>query len=654
MPRQVHLVAFGPVSALPVLHYRFEFAQLVRQAVDRLQPDCIAIELPPTLDVPFRRAVARLPLVSVLSYETGSGAAQQTVHLLVEPADPLAEAARLALEREIPLSLVDLDLDQYPAHADRLPDPYAVQRLGLATYYAACAEALARAPQAPEDLRREQGMAHRLQQLALQHRRILFVCGMAHLERVREQFARQRPAPLARSRREGVRLMHLHPDSCREILGEPPFVQAVYEYRRHGLPPEPADDGATLRRRYHAFELLQGGKQALPEAAVLQQALLRSARLVGKSGEMPDRQRINYRLFLEAARHYRQETGEPVHFWQKRAFFRFCRNYAALTGRLLPDLFQQLAAARGCIDDNFAYAFWRLATHLPWQEETAEIPTVCLSPEEVWGGAVRIRFRPRPPRGGKGLSPLQYLKRKREKRPGEWLAGFDSSAICSYPPEDLAIEAYGTFLKKKGANQLSAEQYRTEPFCASLLDGIDLRETIRNLATGTLYVREQQRAKGSVGGVVVIFDEDRQGRGFPYCMTWLGEHDQESDMAFYATPPADNIVGPGICRCEYGGLFLSYPPRRLADVWHDPDYAFARGKHEVLLLAALDYAPEQYVVYAAPRPPRSMFRQLAARLGKKIVYLPLGSLSPVQLKKLRILHILHGHDKRPLAKDYIW
>jgi len=152
----------------------------------------------------------------------------------------------------------------------------------------------------------------------------------------------------------------------------------------------------------------------------------------------------------------------------------------------------------------------------------------------------------------------------------------------------------------------------------------------------------------------VIFDEDREGRRFPYRMTWLGEHDQESDMAFYATSPADNIVGPGICRCEYGGFLLSYPPRRMMDVWRDPDYAFARTKAEVLLLAALDYSPEKHVVYVAARPPRSLFRQMAARMGKKIVYIPLGSLSPVKLKGLRVLHILHGHDKRATAREYIW
>jgi hypothetical protein len=90
------------------------------------------------------------------------------------------------------------------------------------------------------------------------------------------------------------------------------------------------------------------------------------------------------------------------------------------------------------------------------------------------------------------------------------------------------------------------------------------------------------------------------------------------------------------------------------DVWQDRDYAAARSKSELLLLAALDYSREKHLVYAAARPPRSIFRQLASRLGKKIIYIPLGSLSPVKLKKLRIFHILYGNDKRDIAGEYIW
>ena len=51
--------------------------------------------------------------------------------------------------------------------------------------------------------------------------------------------------------------------------------------------------------------------------------------------------------------------------------------------------------------------------------------------------------------------------------------------------------------------------------------------------------------------VVVIFDEDRDNR-YTYMTTWLGEHQNESDMAFYSTFPFDNLVGPGIGRGEYG------------------------------------------------------------------------------------------------------
>ena len=650
MPSRLHLEQFGPVHALPVLHYRMEFAHLVRNAVAQLHPDAIAIELPPTIEEPVMRAVRRLPRISVISYGETAGT---TVRLLIEPADPLAEAARSALEQEIPLHFVDVDIDTYPQHYEAFPDSYSVTRIGLAAYYR---EYLATVPSgntSPEDLRRELGMACRLQQLARSYRRILFVCGMAHLERVRTAFAAPQARPLERLRREGVTVCNLHPDSCREVLAEYPYLSAIYEYRRSGLPDEPEEGSSGMRRRFHALELIGGGRQELPEEQLLDNAVRRGARCAGPPGAIPDRQRIIYRLFHEAARHYRQETGESLHLWQKRAFFRFARNYALQSGRLLPDLYQLLASARGCIDDNFAYACCRLATFYPWQSVESGLPTVTLTPEELWGGSRRLRFRPKEKRA-KGLSRPGLLRRKSEKRPGEWLEGFDDPSICSYPPEDIAVEEFGRFIKRKGRLQLSEELSRSERFCTSLLDGIDMRETLRHLHEGAVYVREQQRVKGDAGCVVVIFDEDRRGENCRYCMTWLGEHDQESDMAFYATDPAGNVVGPGIVRSEYGGFLLSYPPRRMLDVWTDPDYRGAATRAEVLLMAAIDYSQEKHVIYVAPRPPRSFFKQLAARRERKIVFIPLSTLSPQRLRKLRVLHILAGKDKRDSAAEYIW
>src|ERR1039458_2451147 len=74
------------------------------------------------------------------------------------------------------------------------------------------------------------------------------------------------------------------------------------------------------------------------------------------------------------------------------------------------------------------------------------------------------------------------------------------------------IEDFGRFLKKKGKSVLSEERSTVEPFTASLLDGIDLRETIRNWHEGKIFVKNIQKIYGEVGSVVVIFDEDSAGR----------------------------------------------------------------------------------------------------------------------------------------------
>ena len=44
---------------------------------------------------------------------------------------------------------------------------------------------------------------------------------------------------------------------------------------------------------------------------------------------------------------------------------------------------------------------------------------------------------------------------------------------------------------------------------------------------------------------------------------------------------------------------------------------------------------------------------MAARVNRKIVYMPLGQLSPAKLKKSRVVHVLDSHRARR-RKDYIW
>jgi hypothetical protein len=283
------------------------------------------------------------------------------------------------------------------------------------------------------------------------------------------------------------------------------------------------------------------------------------------------------------------------------------------------------------------------------------LPELDLSIEEVWGHSKIIRFHLKE----KGRKSRLIPRRRKDRAPFRFKppAPFN---ICSYPPEDLVVERFGDFLKKKGTQLLTEEAARTEPFTGSLEDGIDARETIRHWPEKKLYVKVHGKPPGGVGSVVVIFDEDsgeedlQHVEKYPWKTTWLGEHNQESDMSFYATKMADRIVGPGISRCEYGGFMMSYPPRRMYDVWHDPDYEMCRTKAEVLLMAAIDYAVKPLIAYVGSKPPRSQLKSYARRFGKKIVYIPIGQLSPVTLNKIRVFHVLDGYDKREIADEYIF
>jgi hypothetical protein len=469
----------------------------------------------------------------------------------------------------------------------------------------------------------------------------MVVLSLSLLDPVLDAMERPQTQPMRKVRRSGIQILNLHPECLAEVCTEMPFLQAVYEARRTGAPSLP-DTPAALEREVQGFGVIEKPKEE-PKAAAVGRAVRGSL----------DRQRMHWCLFAETERAYERSTGEKISHWHRRLWARYTRNLALVQNRLLGSLFDLTVAARSVVDDNFAWEMWEMAGVYPAQKIATDLMTVKVSGEQMWLNTRRIQLRRRLPRQKGRLRPAGLKGRRKEGFAGEWKSEWKGNSICSYPPEDLVIENYGLFLKKKGKSILSEERSHTEPFTTSLLDGIDLRETLRNWHQKRIYVRSNQKVSGEVGAIVLIFDEDRDNR-YPYCMTWLGEHQNESDMAFYATDPVENVVGPGIGRAEYGGLLLTLPSRRMMDVWSDWDYAFAETKPERLLLAALDYSLEKFVVYVGRTPPRSIFRGIAARLGLKIIYIPIGQLSPVALKKVRVMHVLDSHDKRPIAKDYIW
>jgi hypothetical protein len=594
----------GRFRYFPVVPGRVEFAAELRRLLLAGKPPIVAVELPGFLAETYRRALARLPEMSVILYTDESGDEDRAIYVPVEPADPFIEALRTAEEIGAEVIFLEPHAAERPHLPDTYPDTYSVRRIGLDRYI----EAYRVWPQTRTDevAAHASAMAWKLQG-ADPLARVVVVVSLNLLDPLLDAMETPQEPPSVRAKKFDIRLLNPHPECLAEITIEYPYLQERYEF----------------------FRLEMQGEERL------------------------DRPRVQLELMREAEAKYNESTGEKLAHWQRRMIARYTRNLAHMSGDLLANAYDLAVAARSVVDDNLGWEVWQMANRYLAQQEVSDLETVRLSASEIWINTKKLRIRRRLPRPKQRLKPVGLKPRKREKYPGEWARQTTGDAICSYPPEDLVIEEYGRFLKKKAKAILSEERVRVEPFTTSILDGIDIRETIRNWHRRKIYVRQADRLAGEVGAVVVIFDEDREDR-YRYLTTWLGEHQNESDMSFYSTFPFEHLVGPGIGRAEYGGFLMTLPPRRLFDVWSDPDYEFAESKPERLLMAALDYSVERFVVYVAAKPPRSIFRSIAGHLGRKILYVPIGQLSPTKMKKLRVVHVLDSYDRRAQAKEYLW
>jgi len=597
------------ITAFPVVHESGDYAQEVRRAALGGRWDCLAVPLPPSFQREVERAVELLPQVHIVVQSTADDP-ENASFVPVEPCQAVIAGLRVALQERIPRAFIDLETRTYEPHHDLAPDPYALKQIAPERFAAALLPFLR--PPEPLSQRdaRVRRMAFELHRLELEHDSILFLPAIQDWPWIRDAYRSRAPFPEPTPSWEPPRTWKVDPDTLYFVLGELPFVTALYEQRRR-----------TLRSDEHLS--VDGVKELLVEA-----------------------------------RDRWQSTRRPEHRWVTPQLLRTClqyvRNLTLLDGRLTPDLYTLATAAKQVAGDEFAIALVETAREYPPQSRPPVLHAAQIGSEAgVLGDDPPMRFASRLPGPLRAWRNVQLRPQPDRRHRTAWQQRWNPYRQCSWPPEDERIESFNAHVREQARALLAQDLARSEKFTASMKDGLDLRETLRNWHTGDLYVKEVPPSRGTVEVVTFLFEDPVDEEEFSWRSTWFAEHAEESTLCFFATPYGNHTVGPGVAMSRYGGLFLLFPPRPIPDVWEDERLQFATTAADRLVAGALLHSRESHIVLVAPRPPRARWRLLARRWRKRILYIPLQRFSGQTVERLRHFHVLNGHEVRTWAAHFV-
>jgi hypothetical protein len=600
----------GPrVRVLPIIHGSGDFAICVREELLARPYDCLAVPLPPSFQDDIEAAIERLPAVSVVvQRDAGDEGDPGFSYVPLDPCQGVIAGLRVALGEHIPRAFIDLETPRFEANTGVFPDPYALKRVSPAGFAAAVLPAIP--PPGPgQHADRIVWMAQRLRELERHHRSILFVCSLLDWPWVRDAYQRQavleEPEPFFTT----LQTFPVDPQTLIFLLGELPFVTGLYERGRRELT---ADDNLSVD-------------------GVKEMVLAARDRLEGTLPRVA--QRITPQLLS--------------------IYFRYVRNLALLDRRLTPDLYALVVAAQQTAGDDFALALAETAREYPYPPTVDDRPLrMGIGQADVpgWGVAPMVSRLP-----GQALAwrSCELRPRPEPKQRQRWAQRWNPYGMCSWPPEDDRIESFQRHVADQAKAILGADLARSEKFTTSIMDGLDIRETLRNWHTGDLYVKIIPPSRGSIEIVVFLFDVPADPRTYPFRTTWYAEHAEESTLAYFATDPMKNLVGPRIAQAEYGGALFIFPPRPIPDVWTDPQLDFADTLEERLLAGALLHSRERHVALVCPKPPPASWRRLARRFGRKLVHLPLKRFSGQTIERMRRFHLLNGKEVRSYAAEFI-
>ncbi len=611
------------ITALPVIHGSGDFAVEVRRIMLGTSFDCLAVPLPPSFQDDTEAAITQLPGVTMVVQDEstvfppgewnpdGDGQddndSRRASYVPIDPCQPVITALRIAIGEHIERAFVDPETNPWEPVAAVLPDAYALKRVDLEQFASALLPALPRPPEG-QPVERIGHIAARLHELEQRHDSILLVCTLIDWPWIREAY-QAGGCKAAEPHVKATMTCAVDPRTLAFVLGELPFVTGLYETARARL-----DDDNNLS--------VDGLKQLVLET------------------------RDRYQVELKS----RARTISPQLLSN---YFRYVRNLSLIEHRLTPDLYTLVTAAKQIAGDEFAVQLaetardYPYALPLPFYEvrmgigrgrlpdgDMVELVSRLPGPPVSWR---TCRLNPRPPR----------------RQQDQWQLQWDPYRQCSWPPEDDSIERFRTHVKDAALSMLGADLARTEKFTTSLRDGLDIRETLRNWHTGDLYVKVLPPTRGNLDCVLMFFDSPADPRDYPWRITWMAEHHDESTLALFASDFHDEMAGPGIGLATYGGAMFLFPPRPIPEIWSDPRFDWVDTLEERLLAAACHYSHERHIAVLSNAPPGAAWRRIARQHGRKLIHVPLGRFSQETVARLRQVHVLNGQQVRSYAAHFI-
>lgn len=629
------------LTILPVVHASGPYARAVEKWLLEHPVDCLAVPLPPSFGEPVCRAILRLPSPSIVlqapmerstwddhvdwnpegshaeddseNSELGFSEATESQapysYVPIDPSQSVIAAIRFALGEHLPVRFVDLEVAEFSPEQCASPDAFALRDVPIETFATSVLPAVVH-PIDAQVWDRIHFMANQLRDLTKKYSRVVALCSIHHWPWLRQSYLEPKQTIAEPHQAHEANPMSVAENTLVFLLSELPFITGVYEESRL----ETSGDSQSAA--------IDGIKRLL---------------MAGRASYMADL----------------GSRGRRITTLLLSQCLKYIRNLTLLDRRLTPDLYTLAIAAKQILGDQFAIHLVEAARDYPFLEES-EWPTTTLGIDQARlpdGQVVPIVNR----LAGAATEwrsielnrkPLKYDEKK-------WQMAWNPYRQCSWPPEDEQIESFRSRVIERAKAALGADLARTEKFTTSMMDGLDIRETMRHWYDGELYVKIQPPTIGHLDAAVFLFESQADPRSYPWRTTWFAEHKDESTLAFFATDFRQEMIGPGVAVATYGGALFLYPPRPIDDIWMDAELDFADTMEDRVVAAACLHSRSRHIAILSPTAPGAAWKRLAKRYGKRLVHVPLGHFNDAMVQQLRTVHVLNGQQVRSYASHFI-